>query len=118
MNKVQFLLEALLEVRNNEWKVNHIESGSAHPYFSKAFIQEGKKYLKVMMCDVKSLTDEYNGHASGRVFMFVDKATGDVYKPAGLKGPAKGIRFNLTIEEQHEWLCDNVDQFGSFLYRR
>ena len=117
MNQVQFLLEALIEVRNNEWKVNHLESGSANPYFTKAFITEGRKYLKVMTCDVQSSKDEYNARAGGSVYMFVDKMTGDVFKPASLKAPAKGVRFNLLNEEQHEWLCDNADQFGSFLYR-
>ena len=117
MNQVQFLLEALIEVRNNEWKVNHLESGSANPYFCKAFITEGRKFYKVMTCDVKSSRDEYNGRDGGCVYMFVDKVTGDVFKPASLKAPAKGVRFNLLNEEQHEWLCDNADQFGSFLYR-
>ena len=118
MNQVQFLLEALIEVRNNEWKVNHLESNSANPYFCKAFITEGRKFFKVMTCDVKSSRDEYNGRDGGSVWMFVDKVTGDVFKPASLKAPAKGVRFNLLDEEQHEWLCDNADQFGSFLYVR
>ena len=118
MNQVQFLLEALLEVRNNEWKVNHLESGSDNPYFSKAFITQGRKYFKVMTCDVKSSSDEYNSRSHGSVFMFVDKVTGDVLKPASLKAPAKGVRFNLLNEEHHNWLCDNADQYGSFSTKR
>lgn len=29
------------------------------------------------------------------IFAFVDKTTGDIYKPAGTKAPAKGARGNL-----------------------
>ena len=111
--KVQFLTEALLEQLNERFWLDMTESG--HPYAYKSFIRTGRKYLKVMMCDVTSKDGEYNPRNGGRVFMFIDKETGAIYKPASYKAPAKGIRFYI------EQLVDNpevVDSYGSFLYIR
>ena len=112
MNKVQFLIEALIEVLNNEWKVNAIESG--RPVYTQLELEEGRKYIKVWSYGVGR-----EGRCRGNsCWMFVDKVTGECYKPASYKSPAKGVRFNLLVEEQHEWLCDNADPYGSFLYAR
>ena len=46
---------------------------------------------------------------SQSVHAFVDKKTGEVYKAASYKSPAKGVRFDLRIIEQREWLFDNAD---------
>ena len=43
--KPQFLTEALIEVLNNEWKVNALESG--HSVYTQLEIEEGRKYIKV-----------------------------------------------------------------------
>ena len=85
--KAHYLTECLLEVINERWWLDMTESG--HPHAYKAFIQPGKKYLKVVVCDVTSKHEGYDGSKSGRVFMFVDKNTGDCYKPASFKAPAK-----------------------------
>ena len=111
--KVEFLTEALLEQLNERFWLDMTESG--HPYAHKCFIRKGRKYLKVMMCDVTSKGEDYTARNGGRVFMFIDKETGPVYKPAGLNAPAKGIRFMIDD------LCDHpeiVDPYGSFLYIR
>ncbi len=107
--KTEFLTEALLEVVNNRFKVDAIESGHVHSYLLK--YEVAKKYIKVWSHDV------YNGLIrEGRsMFMFIDKETGACYKPASYKAPAKGIRFYI------EQLADNpeiVDPYGSFLYLR
>ena len=53
--------------------------------------EEGRKYIKIVDGYVQD-----NGEIKSRsVTAFIDKATGDVYKPASWKSPAKGIRFNL-----------------------
>jgi hypothetical protein len=48
-----------------------------------------------------------NGHA------FVDKKTGEVYKSASWKSPAKGVRFDLRLinREYREWLFAQVGIF-------
>ena len=35
----------------------------------------------------------------GSVLAFIDKRTGDIYKPASFKAPAKGIRGNLLNDD-------------------
>ena len=105
--KVEYLTECLLEVVNNQWKVNAIESG--YSSYSKLEYSVGKKYIKL---------NQFRVHADGSfnnngVFMFVDKNTGECYKPASYKAPAKGVRYLITQ------LVDNsevVDPYGSFLY--
>lgn len=46
----------------------------------------GKRYAKVFAVDTSF---------SRSVVAFVDMATGDIYKPASWKGPAKGVRGNV-----------------------
>jgi len=70
------------------------------------FIEEGRKYHKIVM--------DANGSRS--VHAFVDKKTGEVYKSASWKSPAKGVRFDLRLIEQREWLLANADWAGSYLY--
>jgi hypothetical protein len=52
------------------------------------------------------------------VHCFIDKKTGEVYKSASWKSPAKGVRYDLRIIEQREWLFANADWAGSYLYAK
>jgi hypothetical protein len=70
--------------------------------------ESGKKYHKIIM----------NAHGSRSVHCFIDKKTGEVYKSASWKSPAKGVRYDLRIIEQREWLFENADWAGSYLYAR
>jgi hypothetical protein len=70
--------------------------------------ESGKKYHKVIM--------SANGAKS--VHCFIDKKTGEVYKSASWKSPAKGVRYDLRIIEQREWLFANADWAGSYLYAK
>ena len=75
----------------------------------KFYPESGRKYHKIMMeCD--------DGARS--VHAFVDKKTGEVYKAASFKAPAKGVRFDLRLIEQREWVLENCDWAGSYLYIR
>jgi len=76
----------------------------------KFYIQEGgRKYHKIVM--------EYD-NGSKSVHAFIDKKTGDVFKPASFKAPAKGVRFNLCIMSDREWLMEHADWAGGYLYLR
>ena len=98
----------LIEQLNNTWKVNYIESG--HPSYPQLEIDGGRKYIKVWQFD------NYGDRKGNRsIYLFVDKETGAVYKPASTKAPAKGIRFYLDYLLEHPETCD---AYGSFLYRR
>lgn len=44
---------------------------------------------------------------------FVEKATGAVYKSAGWKVPAKGVRYETVFEA-----IEAADRFGGYLYLR
>ena len=69
----------------------------------------GRKYHKVMQC--------IDGETES-VHAFIDRKSGEVYKPASIKQPAKGVRFNLLIITDREWLLENADWAGGYLYRR
>ena len=105
--KAEYLTECLLEVVNNQWKLDITKFES----YSKLEYSVGKKYIKV-----KNIRMHRHGLTTDNgVFMFIDKETGACYKPASYKAPAKGIRFFI------ESLVENpeiVDRYGSFLYVR
>jgi hypothetical protein len=70
--------------------------------------ETGRKYHKIIM----------NANGSRSVHAFVDKKTGEVYKSASWKSPAKGVRYDLRLIEQREWLFEHADWAGSYLYAR
>ena len=105
--KAEYLTECLLEVLNNEWKVNALESG--HSVYTQLEYEVGRKYIKVWSYLVGN-----EGRIRGRsCWMFVDKNTGEVYKPASYKAPAKGVRYLITQLADNPHICD---PYGSFLY--
>jgi hypothetical protein len=50
------------------------------------------------------------------VHAFVDPNTGDVYKAAGWKAPAKGVRFNLLDDASFTRMLSVLDTSGGYLY--
>jgi hypothetical protein len=72
-------------------------------------IETGKKYHKIIMID--------SGN-SRSVHAFVDKKTGEVYKSASWKAPAKGVRYDLRIIKDREYLFEHADWSGGYLYAR
>ena len=67
----------------------------------------GRKYWKI----------NQNG---GGVHAFVDKKTGEVYKPASWRGPAKYVRYDLRLIKDREQLHNpyHTDWAGGYLYLR
>ena len=105
--KAEYLTECLLEVLNNEWKVNALESG--HSVYTQLEYEVGRKYIKVWSYLVGN-----EGRIRGRsCWMFVDKNSGECYKPASYKAPAKGVRYLITQLADNPDICD---PYGSFLY--
>ena len=88
---------------------NHGRIGRHDAPVYKFYPEEGRKYFKVMM-----ETDS----GSRSVHAFVDKKTGEVYKAASFKSPAKGVRYDLRLIEQREWLYEHADWAGGYLYKR
>ena len=78
---------------------------------------EGKKYLKVTREEYNEKTGYWRDTT---VHSFVDKKTGDVYKPASWKAPAKHVRFNFCNKQDLLFLTDPrcVGWAGGYLYLR
>ena len=75
----EYLQERITKIENNEECL-------------KFTISSGKKYYKIIQNDFR------NGkYESAGVHAFVDKNTGEVYKPAGWKAPAKHVRYDMRI---------------------
>ena len=66
-------------------KIDELKSGKCDIDY---VIESGKKYHKVILV---------NGGGSRSVHCFIDKNTGEVYKPATWKSPAKGVRYDLRV---------------------
>ena len=102
-------------------QLDAIENGTANLY--KFDYQVGKKYIKVFNLQYSEACDYYNrpaGYRQGSVTAFIDKNTGEVYKPASWKSPAKHVRYDLRIIKEREFLHNpkNVDWAGGHLYMR
>ena len=57
-------------------------------------------------------------HNDGGVHAFIDKKTGEVYKPASWRGPAKIVRYDLRIIREREECLARADWAGGYLYVR
>ena len=79
----------------------------------------GRKYIKIIQQDYDTFQDR-NEYRDGSVHAFVDKNTGEVYKPAGWKSPAKHVRYDMRIIRERANLHDPnfVDWAGGYLYMR
>ena len=102
-----------LEVRVYTWAetlVHCLEQQYKHQYPNSSdpvtfSITTGKKYLKIVQ-------------NRGGVHAFIDKKTGQVYKPASWKSPAKHVRYDLRIISQREECLSRADWAGGYLYLR
>lgn len=72
-------------------------------------VESGRKYHKILM---ETESQSQSVHA------FVDKKTGELYKSASFKAPAKGVRFDLRIIKDREFVLENCDWAGGYLYQR
>ena len=68
-------------------------------------IQTGRKYHKIVA-------------KNQGVHAFVNKATGEVFKPASYKAPAKHVRYDLRLINDRERCFSNADWAGGYLYLR
>ena len=78
---------------------------------------EGKKYLKVVREEYDERNDRWRDTT---VHAFINTATGEVYKPASWKAPAKHVRFDLSNDLDRQNLHDPnfVGWAGGYLYMR
>jgi hypothetical protein len=70
------------------------------------FFKDNKKYYKI--------TQVWEGVET--IHAFVDKISGDIYKPASYSAPYKDPRYNLIND--FDKLLKECDWAGSYLYKR
>ena len=87
-------------------KIDELKSGKCDIDY---VIESGKKYHKVILV---------NGGGSRSVHCFIDKNTGELYKSQSWKSPAKGVRYDLRLIKDREWLFENADWSGGYTYAR
>ena len=87
-------------------KIDELKSGICPIDYQ---VETGKKYHKVIFVD---------GGGGRSVHCFVDKNTGEVYKSASWKSPAKGVRYDLRLIKDREYLLENADWSGGYLYAK
>ena len=71
----------------------------------KFSITTGRKYHKIV-------------NRNAEVHAFVNKTTGEVFKPASYKAPAQHVRYDLRIINDRERCFSNADWAGGYLYLR
>ena len=98
-------------------RLESIKNGTAN--LAKFVIKNGRKYYKIMQHDFDTFQDR-NEYKEGCVHAFVDKNTGEVYKPASYNAPAKHVRYDLRIINDRAKLHDPAytGWAGGYLYMR
>ena len=98
-------------------QLESIKNGTAN--LMKFVIRTGRKYHKIIQQDFDTFRD-LNEYRDGSVHAFVDKNTGQVYKPASWKSPAKHVRYDLRVINDREKLHNPVytGWAGGYLYMR
>ena len=98
-------------------EIEATENGTAN--LMKFVIKNGRKYYKIMQHDFDTFRDR-NEYREGGVHAFVDKKTGEVYKPASYNSPAKHVRYDMRIINQREQLHNPffTGWAGGYLYMR
>ena len=98
-------------------QLDEIEKGTEKLMYFK--IKTGKKFYKIIQMEFDTFQNR-NEYREGSVHAFVDKKTGQVYKPASWQAPAKHVRFDLRIIREREFLfnSNNTGWAGGYLYLR
>ena len=101
-------------------QLDAIENGTANLY--RFVVKTGKRYYKIVQQEFETWEKSkyYGQYRDGSVHCFVDKETGDVYKPASWSAPAMHIRFTFQNVDHLKFLLnpDNVGWAGGYLYMR
>ena len=77
-------------------------------------IRSGRKFDKVVSNgSVWGFVAKTNGKLKGIPYF-----VGDVFKPASIKAPAKGVRYNMLNMKSRQEMFERADWAGSYLYIR
>ena len=99
-------------------QLEDVKNGTAN--LMKFRMESGRKYWKIIQQDFDTFQDR-NEYKDGSVHAFVNKKTGEVYKPASWSAPhTKYVRFDLRLIKDREKLHDPefTGWAGGYLYLR
>ena len=120
IDSMERILSANPESTYAAQQLNDIQTGKAKLMWFKVY--SGKKYYKIVQQEFETWKGSkyYQQYRDASVHAFVDKETGEVYKPAGWAKPAKHVRFDMRDVKQLRFLLNpkNVDWAGGYLYLR
>ena len=101
-------------------QLDAIENGTANLMWFKVY--SGKKYYKIVQQEFETWKGSkyYQQYRDASVHAFVDKKTGQIYKPAGWAKPAKHVRFDMRIISERNFVHNpnNTGWAGGYLYLR
>ena len=98
-------------------EIEATENGTAN--LMRFRMEFGRKYIKIIQQDYDTFRDR-NEYRDGGVHAFVNKKTGEVYKAASWKSPAKHVRYDLRQIKDREYVLNpqNCGWAGGYLYMR
>jgi len=91
-----------------EYQAKRLEAIKNGEGMYKFYIETGRKYYKIIM-------ETDSGSCS--VHAFVNIKTGELHKAASFKAPVKEPRFDLRIIKEREFVLENCDWAGGYLYK-
>ena len=101
-------------------QLDAIENGTANLMWFKVY--SGKRYWKIVQQEFETWEGSkyYNQYRDASVHAFVDKKTGQIFKPAGWSKPAKHVRFDMRIISERNFVHNpnNTGWAGGYLYLR
>ena len=101
-------------------QLDAIENGTANLMWFKVY--SGKKYYKIVQQQFETWEGSkyYGQYRDASVHAFVDKKTGQIFKPAGWSKPAKHVRFDMRIISERNFVHNpnNTGWSGGYLYLR
>ena len=98
-------------------EIEATENGTAN--LMRFRMEFGRKYIKIIQQDYDTFRDR-NEYKDGGVHAFINRKTGEVYKPASWKSPAKHVRYDLRLIKDREYVLNpqNCGWAGGYLYMR
>ena len=97
-------------------QLEDVKNGTAN--LMRFVVTKGRKYFKITAHEYDTFQDR-NEYREGSVNCFVNKNTGEVYKPASYNSPhTKHVRYNLLDEDSRAECLLRADWAGGYLYLR
>jgi hypothetical protein len=94
-----------LEKRYDAYYKKEVPSLYKQGYSDVPTLKRGQAWDKVIMIR--------KGQSGGSMHCFINTETGDIYKPASYKAPAKGVRASIFDPKTYQ----HADPNGGWLYR-